>query len=121
MRKSQRGVTMIGWLILLAPIAVLVYAGIRLTPFYLNYFRVTKALQQVAAESRGGGVVSPDAVRASLGKRFDVEYVDHPTPKDIDVRRDGDHWIAVADYEELAPLFGNVSILVQFKKQVELQ
>ena len=121
MRKAQRGVTFIGWLVLLAPVGVLVYAGIRLTPIYLNYFRVVRAMQQLAEESKGESQINPVAVRLALEKRFDVEYVDHPTAKEIDIHRDGEHWVAVADYEELAPLVGNVSILVQFSKQVELQ
>ena len=32
MRKYQRGVTFIGWIILMIPIAIVFYAGIRLTP-----------------------------------------------------------------------------------------
>ena len=121
MRKSQRGVTLIGWVILLVPVGVLIYTGIRLTPIYLNYFRVVQALKQQAVESKDDSQINPAAVRMSLEKRFDVGYVDHPNAKDIDVHRDGDHWVAVADYEDLAPLFANVSILVQFNKQVELQ
>ena len=121
MRKSQRGVTLIGWVILLMPVGVLVYAGIRLTPIYLNYYRVVEALKQQAAESKDDTQINPTTVRQSLAKRFDVQYVDHPSVTDIEVRRDGDHWVAVADYEDLAPLFANISILVQFKKQVDLQ
>lgn len=121
MRKSQRGVTFIGWLVLLVPIGILVYAGIRLTPIYINYFRVVKALEQIATESKGDNAISPAAVHASLYKHFDVQYVDHPDAKDIDIHRDGDHWVAIADYEDVAPLFANVSILAQFHKQVELQ
>ncbi len=121
MRKSQRGVTLIGWVILLVPVGILVYAGIRLTPIYLNYFRVVQALKQQAVESKDDSQINPVAVRQSLEKRFDVGYIDHPSVKDIDIHRDGDHWVAIANYEELAPLFANVSILVQFNKQVELQ
>jgi hypothetical protein len=121
MRKSQRGVTFIGWLVLLAPLAVLVYVGIRLTPIYLNYFHVVRSLEQLAEETDVSSQITPASVRLSLEKRFDVEYVDRPSPKDIDVHRDGDHWVVIAEYEDLAPLFGNVSILVQFSKQVELK
>ena len=122
MRKSQRGVTMIGWILLLIPVGVLVYAGIRLAPVYINYYRVVQALNQEATELKtSGGAVNPQNVRGSLDKRFDVGYVDHPTGKDIDIHRDGDQWVAVADYEDIVPLFGNISLLVQFHKQVELQ
>lgn len=121
MRKPQRGVTLIGWVILLVPIGVLVYAGIRVAPFYLNYYRVVQALKQQAVESKDDTQINPTAVRQALGRRFDIGYVDHPSVTDIDVHRDGDHWVAVADYEDLAPLFANVSILLQFNKQVDLQ
>ena len=121
MPKSQRGVTMIGWVILLIPIGLIVYAGILLTPKYLNYFNVVKALNQEAAEVKDNPVIDPNLVRLGLARRFDVEYIDKPSTKEIDVHRDGEHWVMVADYEELVPLFGNVSILVQFNKQVTLQ
>ncbi len=121
MRKSQRGVTLIGWVILLMPIGVIGYAGILLTPKYLNFFNVVKAMKQEADEAKNGSTIDPNLVRLGVQRRFDVEYVDKPTSKDIDVHRDGDHWVMVADYEELVPLVGNISILVQFNKQVDLK
>ncbi len=121
MRKHQRGVTFIGWLFLLMPLAVLVYVGIRVTPLYLNYFRVVRSLEQLATDTRGDAQINPVALRNSLEKRFDVEYVDRPSAKEIDIHREGDRWVAVADYEDPAPLFANVLIIVQFRKQVDLQ
>jgi hypothetical protein len=120
MRKSQRGITVLGWLLLLIPIAIIGYALIRVAPIYLNYFRVVKVLEQTASENKGEAV-NPTEVHASLERRFNVEYVDTPDAKDVDVHRDGEHWVAIAKYEEVAPLFGNLSLLMEFNKQVELQ
>jgi hypothetical protein len=120
MRRSQRGVTFIGWLFLLTPVAILVYTGIRLVPIYLNYMRVAHALSQLSDESKGGSSTLA-ALRLSLERRFDVEIIEHPSPRDVDIHREGDHWVAIADYEDLVPIFGNVSLLVQFHKQVEMQ
>ena len=119
MRNSQRGITLLGWVILLAPVAVLVYAAIRLTPIYLNYFHVVKALEETASESKGEAI-NPAAIHASLERRFDVEYVEVPDAKDIDVHRNGEQWVATAKYEQQAPLFGNLSLLVNFEKEVVL-
>lgn len=122
MRHSQRGITFIGWLFLLVPIAIVVYAGIRLAPIYLNYMRVAKSLSETASENKDAGTgLNPTAVRVALAKHFDIEGIEHPDVKDVDIHRDGDHWVAVADYEDLAPLFGNISLLVQFHKQIEMQ
>jgi hypothetical protein len=119
MRHSQRGITFVGWLVLLVPVAIVVYAGIRLTPIYLNYMRVAKALSQTVSEAKGESA-NAQMLRVALEKHFDIEGIEHPTTKDIDIHREGDHWVAIADYEDLAPMFGNVSLLVQFHKQVEV-
>lgn len=121
MRNRQRGMTMIGWLLVLIPIGIMVYAGIRLTPIYLNYYRVLKSLQQLSVETKDDPTANVAALRASLSKRFDVEYVEHPTAQEIEFHRVGTSWVATADYEDLAPMFGNVSLIVQFHKDVTLQ
>jgi hypothetical protein len=36
------------------------------------------------------------------------------------VRRDGEHWVISADYEEAAPLFGNISLLVNFSTAAQI-
>ena len=52
-RNRQLGVTALGWLILLTPFAIVIYAGIRLAPVYLNYMKVAKAIDK-AHETNGG-------------------------------------------------------------------
>jgi hypothetical protein len=120
MRHSQRGVTLIGWIILLVPLAICVYAGIRLTPIYLNYMSVVKNLNLLASENKGE-TTTADGLRSALDKHFQVGYVEHPNAKDIDFHRDNGHWVAIADYEDVAPMFSNVSLLIQFHKEVEIQ
>ena len=119
-RHSQRGVTFLGWLILLIPVAIVVYAGIRLTPIYLNYMRVAKSLDRLAQQQQDDGTTTAASLRAALDRSFDIETIEYPTTKDIDIHRDGDHWIAIADYQDMAPLFGNLSLQVQFHKEVDL-
>ena len=119
MRHSQRGITFIGWLVLLVPVAILVYAGIRLTPIYLNYMRVSKSLAELVSENKGE-TSSADGLRNSLGKHFDIEGIEKPSVKDIDIHREAGHWVAISDYEDVAPMFGNISLLVAFHKQVDI-
>jgi Domain of unknown function (DUF4845) len=121
MRHSQRGVTFIGWLILLIPVAIVVYGGIRLAPMYLNFMRVSKALTQLVSETKSGSTPNPVEMRNTLAKHFDIDSIEHPDVKDIDIHREGDHFVAIADYEDVAPMFGNISLLVTFHKQVEMQ
>jgi hypothetical protein len=120
MRQAQRGVTFLGWVILLIPVALVVYAGIRLLPMYLNYMRVARSLERLPSQQTDTQSITAGSLRGSLDKSFDIETIEFPTTKDIDIHRDGDHWAAIADYQDVAPLFGNLSILVQFHKEVDL-
>ncbi|HVP34448.1 MAG TPA: DUF4845 domain-containing protein [Steroidobacteraceae bacterium] len=116
MRFRQRGVTLLGWLFLLAPLVVVGYAGVRLLPVYLNYMKVVRALNLVASDAAGNS--DPRAIRTTIDKHFEIDMVDYPTAKDIKVTRSGSGWDVEASYDDEAPLFGNISLHVTFDKTV---
>jgi hypothetical protein len=118
MHRRQRGITFIGWVILLVPVAILVYAGIRLTPIYLNATKVARVLEQVRQEYQGQGSISQTTLRSALGKRFNIEYIDYPDYKDLSIRKTGEGWEIAAEYDEVVPLVYNVSLLVDFEQSV---
>lgn len=121
MRHSQRGVTFIGWLFLLASVAVIAYQGIRLAPLYLNYMRVAKSLDRLRDPAAlQGSTASAQSLRSMLGRSFDIESIEYPALNDIDIHREGDHWVAIGDYDDSAPLFGTLSLVVHFHKEVDV-
>ena len=116
MRFRQRGVTFIGWLVLLTPLAIVGYAGVRLAPVYLNYMKVVRALNLVASDANGNS--NPQSIRTTIDKHFEIDMVDYPTSKDIKVTRNGTGWDVEASYDDEAPLFANISLHVAFDKIV---
>jgi|SRR6516164_4868586 len=117
MYRRQRGVTFIGWLFLLVPIALVLYVGIRLVPIYLNYMRVVRTVDQTASEVKGGDeAATREAIRVSLLRHLEIDSVEFPTMKEISIRRDGRSWIIEAKYEDETPLFSNISLVVAFDK-----
>jgi hypothetical protein len=119
--SKQQGVTAIGWLFLLTPLAIVAYACIRVAPVYLNYMKVAKTLDQVADELADDARLSERLIRVTLEKRLDIESVSYPTAKELGVRRDGQTWIIEAKYEDIAPLFANLSLLLQFDKSKSIE
>ena len=120
MRKQQRGVTAIGWLILLVPIAIVFYAGIRVSPLYLNYMKVVHSLDAIASEASNEGQTA-DGLRSSLGRHFQIESVDYPDIKDVKITRVDSVWQLEANYDDQSPLFANIAILITFDKIVKLK
>jgi hypothetical protein len=120
MRKYQRGVTAIGWLILFIPIAIVFYAGIRVSPLYLNYMKVTHSLEAVATEISNDGQTA-EGLRGAVDKHFQIESVDYPDKKDLKITRVNNVWQIEANYDDQSPLFSNIAILITFDKIVKLK
>jgi hypothetical protein len=120
MRNRQRGVTFLGWVFLLAPLAVVLYCGVRLTPIYLNYLSIAKAVDLTAKEA-DSGPVNPAVIRVALDKRLDVEGINGFSAADVKIEREGDSWVMIAAYEDTFPVVANISMLVQFDKRAKLQ
>jgi len=118
MRSRQRGVTALGWLFLLTPMVIVIYAGVRLAPVYLNYMKVVRALDLVASDSTGNN--DPRAILTTIDKHFEIDMVDYPSAKDIKVTRaETGGYKVEASYDDEAPLFGNISLHVVFDKVVK--
>lgn len=118
MRSRQRGVTLVGWIVIIIPFVIVGYAAVRLLPVYLNYQKVAKTLETTATEMKG----SADAagIRNTIDKHFDIDMVEFPTSKDVKITRDGQAWVMECAYEDQAPLFGNISLHVTFDKRVTI-
>jgi len=116
--RNQRGVTMIGWIFLLVPVALVLYAGIRVGPEYLNYYKVVQALKETATQLKSDDSLTPASIRSAVEKRFDTGYVDEPLAKDIGVTKSDSGWTMTADYEKTVPMFGNLYITLVFDKSV---
>jgi Domain of unknown function (DUF4845) len=117
MLARQRGVTAIGWLVLLIPFAIVIYAAVRLTPVYLNYMNVSRTLNGLTDQFRDGGA-TPDSIRNTIAKHFEIDEVDYPSVQDIRITRSGEGWQVEAAYYDQAPLFAHITLQVAFDKSV---
>ena len=117
--QRQRGITLIGWLILLIPLALVVYSGVRLVPVYLNYLNVSHTLDEVAGQYRSGGSsMGVGGIRNAIARHFEIDEVTFPTAQDIQITRTGANWQVEAAYYDYAPLFASISLQVKFDKTV---
>ncbi|HKS58530.1 MAG TPA: DUF4845 domain-containing protein [Steroidobacteraceae bacterium] len=120
MRSRQRGATFIGIVVIVAILGFAVYAGIRLVPIYLEYMAVARALEETAKE-HSGGPTTPTQLRNSLDRRWTIETIDSVQPPDIEIKKAGTGWTMRAWYRAEAPFIGNVSLVADFDKTVEVK
>ena len=116
--RKQRGVTMIGWIILLIPVVITLYAALRVVPEYLNYYKVVTAMEETASKLKSDETLSPQTIRNALARRFDTGYIEEPKVLEIEVKKGDAGWEMTADYEKPVKLFGNLNLLLEFNKTV---
>lgn len=114
--RRQAGMTTLGLLILVVFVGLFAFAGIRLTPVYLNYMKVVGVVEGVREEF-DGQAASRGAIRSSISRRFDIESVAEITAKDIEVKSVDGGFEVIADYHHVAPFIANVSFSVHFDKR----
>jgi hypothetical protein len=114
----QKGVTAIGWLIILGLIGFFTLLTLKMAPAYMEYYKVVSSLESLEAES---GLQSPEDIRRLLNRRFNISYVDTINERDVIIRTAGPLFRVTAKYESRVHLFGNVYVVMAFNKQVQVR
>ncbi|MDX1517740.1 MAG: DUF4845 domain-containing protein, partial [Woeseiaceae bacterium] len=112
--------TTLGMIILVVFVGLFAFAGIRLTPVYLNYLKVVGVIDGIKEEFDGQGP-SRAAIRNSIVRRFDVESVSQITARDIEITTVDGGFEVTAAYEHKAPFIANVSFAVDFRKTTKVR
>jgi hypothetical protein len=122
MKSKQSGVTLIGFLLIMAIVGFFGYMAMKLFPSYSEYMGVVKAMNQVATEGTNGKTL--DDIRRGLMFKMGFQYVDDATikPADITIKRDagGASQLQVS-YDKEIPFMYNIDFLLHFNKSVPLQ
>lgn len=111
--KYQRGMTTIGWVVVLALVLSYVFIGIKVVPAYIEFFSVKKILATMAKDP-GFGSMSAGELRKSFERRVAIDYVSAVTSQDLDItKEDGENVVSV-EYSQKIPLVHNISVLLDF-------
>ena len=120
MRARQAGMTTLGLIILVSFIGLFAFGFIRLTPVYLNYFKVANVVEGARAEFDGKGA-SAGAIRNYVQRRFDIESVSQIRARDIKVVAVDGGFELQAQYSHTAPFIANISFVVDFDKRAKVR
>jgi hypothetical protein len=120
MRHGQRGMTFIGLLCIVVLVGVIGYAGLRLVPVFLNYMKIVRTMESVAAEFKGDNP-DPGKIRNSLDRHFTIEDIGEIDVKNIEIKKDNDVVTLHVAYEHTVPYAGNISLTASFDKTVKVE
>ncbi len=117
--KKQSGMTLIGFIIVLALVLFLSFIGMKIAPIYLEYYSVVSAMNGVAKEG-GSARLSPFDVRAKVLNRLYLSYAaENVKEKHIKLVRRNGVYLRIA-YDVRKPVIGNLDVIATFEKSVRL-
>lgn len=120
-QRRSRGITFIGFLIVLAVLGFFAYSAMRLVPIYIENDGVKKS-QDLVANEPGSSAKTIEQIRGDLGLKFSIQYVDDASipPQAIQViRQNGAATLRIA-YQRRVNFAGNVDLLVSFDRSVPM-
>ncbi len=120
-RHQVKGITLIGFVMLLGVLGFFAYLAMRLVPMYVEYFGVLKAMEQLRQEPGAAQKTLPQ-IRAELSLKFNTQYVDETsvTPQSISLKRESGAATLRVAYEKRVPFIYNIDLVGKFDKSLNL-
>ena len=119
-RVNQKGITLIGFVVVLAVVGLFAYVGMKLLPMYSEYYSVKQALKGLAQEP---GIANQDPARIKdlFFRRLYISYAENVKAEHVKLERtDGGAWRMTVNYELRKPLIANLDVVGKFNAVQDL-
>ena len=119
MKRKQSGLSLVGFLVVLAVVGFAAYVGMKLFPMYQEYYSVQSAMKGLANEP-GVADMDPAKVQDLFFRRLDINYSESVKPQNVKFERMEGGWKMRVNYEVRRPLVGNLDVVGKFDKAQDL-
>lgn len=118
---EQRGMTVIGMLLLLIVIAFAALIAMKVVPMYIQYYTIKTTIESIRKEPQLAQMSITD-IHNAIQKRFDIGYVDQVNARDLKIRNDVESRGRVLElvYEDERELFYGLYILLKVDEIIPL-
>lgn len=119
MKRTQSGMTLIGFVIVLAVVGLFAYIGMKLIPMYSEYYAVKQALKGLQQEP-GIADRDPAKIQDLFFRRLYISYAENVKPENVDIKRIDNGWQMDVNYEIRKPVIGNLDVVGKFAASEKL-
>ena len=119
MKRKQSGLSLVGFLVVLAVVGFAAYVGMKLFPMYQEYYSVRSAMKGLANEP-GVADMDPAKVQDLFFRRLYINYSENVKPQNVKFERMEGGWKMRVNYEVRRPLVGNLDVVGRFDSTQEL-
>ncbi|MBJ7573684.1 DUF4845 domain-containing protein [Luteimonas sp. MC1828] len=113
MRNSQRGITLLGFVIVLGVVGLFAYVGMKLFPMYSEYYSVRSALKGLSQEP-GIANTDPRKIQDLFFRRLGISYAENIKAQHVKITRVDNGWQMDVNYEVRKPMIANLDVVGRF-------
>ncbi|MDY6979152.1 MAG: DUF4845 domain-containing protein [Pseudomonadota bacterium] len=117
--QYQKGMTGLGWMLVLALIAFFTLVGLKVIPVYMNSFTVGSILSDMEDEP-GIGSKTPAEILETLGKRLKINMINDIGHDEIYLESGKNMYYIDVEYEVRRDFIGNIDLVLSFSKSAEI-
>jgi hypothetical protein len=119
--RKQKGMSVLGWLLILAIVAFLASTAFKIIPHYLDFFSLEKIISSVETEKALEIRTIPDFY-SHVSKGMQVNGIrDLDLDKALKVTLENNEFQAHLQYEKREPLVENLDLVVRFDKEFRVR
>ncbi|HIE56374.1 MAG TPA: DUF4845 domain-containing protein [Chromatiaceae bacterium] len=119
--RWQRGLSITGWMFVIAIALFFVLLGMKMIPSYLNYFSIVKVMESMAQDPTLKDA-PPSELRKAFNRRIDINGIYNFPKKGLKIDpSQGEGTRMVIDYEVREPVAGNVDVVMHFQHEVTVK
>ena len=111
--ERQRGMTLIGMLLLLILIGFVAVIAMKVVPMYVQYYSIKSTIESVRKESVSS--MTTVDIQNAIQKRFDTGYVENVKAKDLKIRNVPGGKALDLVYQDERELFEGMGLFVVLK------
>jgi hypothetical protein len=112
MSQHQRGISLIGLIMILFVIVVVGIFSLKLIPAYIEFYKAQAAIEAIASDR--SKTSSVNEVRKAFDARATIDDISAVKAADLEITKDGADVVIGFSYRKEVPLFGNVGLFVDF-------
>ena len=119
MKRTQRGITLIGFVIVLGLVGFFAYIAMKLVPMYSEFYAVKQAIKGLQQEP-GIANRDPAKIQDLFFRRLYISYAENVKPEHVKIERVDGGWTMSVDYEVRKPLMANLDVVGKFSADEKL-
>ena len=116
MKRTQGGMTMLGFLITLSVVILFLFCGMKIVPMYIEYYSVKKMLATISGNPEAASA-SKDKIRGLFARSLQIDYVKIIKPEMLKIETTESGYNLVVDYERRESLIANLDVVGKFRAE----